>query len=61
MPDYTYDVSGLGMPRLLESIRRSGIQTKFYQASSSGTEVHHLQLHIFWEGGPKIFSGAGPV
>jgi GDP-D-mannose dehydratase len=51
MPEYTGEVSGLGVPRLLEAIRRSGIQTKFHQASSSGTEVHRLQLHIFGEEG----------
>ena len=35
VPEYTGDVSGLGVTRLLEAIRRSGIQTRFYQASSS--------------------------
>ncbi|MHB8067651.1 MAG: GDP-mannose 4,6-dehydratase [Desulfobaccales bacterium] len=35
MPEYTGDASGLGVTRLLEAIRRSGIKTKFYQASSS--------------------------
>jgi GDPmannose 4,6-dehydratase len=35
MPEYTGDVTGLGTTRLLEAIRRSGIRTKFYQASSS--------------------------
>lgn len=35
MPEYTGDVTGLGVTRLLETIRRSGIKTKFYQASSS--------------------------
>jgi GDPmannose 4,6-dehydratase len=35
MPEYTGDVTGLGTIRLLEAIRRSGIQTRFYQASSS--------------------------
>jgi len=35
MPEYTGDVSGLGTTRILEAIRRSGNQTKFYQASSS--------------------------
>jgi GDPmannose 4,6-dehydratase len=35
MPEYTGDVCGLGVTRFLEAIRRSGIQTKFYQASSS--------------------------
>ena len=35
IPDYTGDVTGLGTTRILEAIRRSGIKTKFYQASSS--------------------------
>jgi GDPmannose 4,6-dehydratase len=35
MPEFTGDISGLGTTRLLEAIRRSGIKTKFYQASSS--------------------------
>jgi len=35
MPEYTGDVTGLGTTRILEIIRRSGIQTRFYQASSS--------------------------
>jgi len=35
MPEFTGDVTGIGTTRLLEAIRRSGIQTRFYQASSS--------------------------
>ncbi len=35
MPEFTGDVTGIGTTRLLESIRRSGIKTRFYQASSS--------------------------
>ena len=35
MPEYTSDVTGLGVTRILEAIRRSGIETRFYQASSS--------------------------
>ena len=35
IPEYTADVTGIGTVRLLEAIRRSGIKTKFYQASSS--------------------------
>jgi GDPmannose 4,6-dehydratase len=34
-PEYTGDITGLGTTRILESIRRSGIRTKYYQASSS--------------------------
>jgi GDPmannose 4,6-dehydratase len=35
MPEFTADVTAVGTTRLLEAIRRSGIKTKFYQASSS--------------------------
>lgn len=35
IPEYTGDITGLGTIRLLEAIRRSGIKTRFYQASSS--------------------------
>jgi len=35
IPEYTSDVVGVGTLRLLEAIRNSGIQCRFYQASSS--------------------------
>jgi GDPmannose 4,6-dehydratase len=35
IPEYTGDITGLGTTRLLEAIRQSGIQTKFYNAASS--------------------------
>jgi len=35
MPEYTADITGLSTTRLLEAIRHSGVQTRFYQASSS--------------------------
>jgi len=35
LPEYTGDITGLGTLRLLEAIRNLGINTKFYQASSS--------------------------
>ena len=35
MPEYTGDVTGLGTTRLLEAIRKTGVKTRFYQASSS--------------------------
>jgi len=34
-PEYTGDITGLGTIRLLEAIRKTGITTRFYQASSS--------------------------
>ena len=35
MPEYTGNITALGTTRILESIRRSGLPIKFYQASSS--------------------------
>jgi GDPmannose 4,6-dehydratase len=35
LPEYTGDVTGLGTIRILETIRKSGLKTRFYQASSS--------------------------
>ncbi len=35
LPEYTGDVTGLGTMRILEAIRKSGVKTRFYQASSS--------------------------
>jgi GDPmannose 4,6-dehydratase len=35
IPEYTLDVTGVGTLRLLEAIRESEVQTRFYQASSS--------------------------
>jgi len=35
VPEYTGEVDGLGTVRILEGIRETGLNTKFYQASSS--------------------------
>ena len=35
VPEYTGEVDALGTVRILEAIRETGLQTKFYQASSS--------------------------
>ena len=35
IPEYTAEVGGLGVLRLLEAIKDTGIKTRFYQASSS--------------------------
>ncbi len=35
MPEYTGDVTGMGTIRILDAVRRSGINARFYQASSS--------------------------
>jgi len=34
-PEYTGDVDGIGVVRLLEAIRESGVQTRLYQAGTS--------------------------
>lgn len=35
MPDYTSDVTAVGVVRVLEALRASGVEARFYQASSS--------------------------
>jgi len=35
IPEYTGDITGIATTRILEAIRRSGVKTRFYQASSS--------------------------
>ncbi len=35
IPEYTADVTGLGTIRILEAIKKAGVRTRFYQASSS--------------------------
>jgi GDPmannose 4,6-dehydratase len=35
VPEYTADATGMGTVRILEAIRASGVDTRFYQASSS--------------------------
>lgn len=35
MPEFTGNVTGLGATRLLDAIQRSGVNSRFYQASSS--------------------------
>ncbi|MDD5467791.1 MAG: GDP-mannose 4,6-dehydratase [Anaerolineales bacterium] len=35
LPEYTADITGVGTMRILEAVRKSGIKTRFYQASSS--------------------------
>jgi GDPmannose 4,6-dehydratase len=35
VPEYTAEVSGVGVVRILEAVRETGIRPKFYQASSS--------------------------
>ncbi|MFC1616062.1 GDP-mannose 4,6-dehydratase [Patescibacteria group bacterium] len=49
MPEYTSDIVALGTLRLLDSIKESGIKTKFYQASSSemyGKTLENIQNEV---------------
>jgi GDPmannose 4,6-dehydratase len=63
-PEYTADITGVGTIRLLEAIRRSGIKTRFYQASSSemfgAAKPPQNELTAFYPRSPygvaKVFS-----
>jgi GDPmannose 4,6-dehydratase len=44
VPEYTADVDGIGTLRLLDAIRETGINTRFYQASTS--ELYGKVLEI---------------
>lgn len=64
-PEYTADVTGLGTIRLLDAILDTGIETKFYQASSSEMfgkvmEVPQKETTPFYPRSPygcaKVFS-----
>ena len=35
IPEYTADVTGIGAIRILEAMRETGVESRFYQASSS--------------------------
>ena len=55
-PVYTVEVGGVGTVRLLEAIRDTGVETKFYQASSSEmygkvaeTPYGCAKLYSFWQ------------
>lgn len=56
-PEYTTDVTATGTARLLECIRRMGLQTRFYQASSSEMfgkvrEIPQTELTPFYPRSP---------
>lgn len=57
VPEYTAEVSGVGVVRILEAIREAGIRPKFYQASSSEifgkvTEVPQTEKTPFYPRSP---------
>jgi GDPmannose 4,6-dehydratase len=65
IPEYTADVTGIGTIRILEAIRESDVETRFYQASSSEMfgkvqEVPQTETTPFWPRSPygaaKLFA-----
>src|SRR6201995_3428572 len=65
IPEYTADVTGVGTIRILEAIRETGVNTRFYQASSSEMfgkvqEVPQVETTPFWPRSPygvaKLFA-----
>ncbi len=65
IPEYTADVTGLGTLRILDAIKENGLETKFYQASSSEmfgkvAEVPQTEETPFYPRSPygcaKVFS-----
>src|SRR2546423_8665336 len=57
IPEYTADVTGVGAIRILEAIRETGVETKFYQASSSEMygkvqQVPQTEVTPFWPRSP---------
>ncbi len=50
-PEYTGDITGLGTIRLLEAIRKTGVDARFYQASSSemfgAAPLRRANSHLF--------------
>jgi GDPmannose 4,6-dehydratase len=64
VPEYTCDITGIGALRILEGIRRLGLKTRFYQASSSemfgGTAAPQNEMSRFLPRSPyacaKLFA-----
>jgi GDPmannose 4,6-dehydratase len=65
IPEYTSDVTGVGTIRILEAMRETGIQPRFYQASSSEMfgkvqDVPQRETTPFWPRSPyavaKVFA-----
>ena len=65
IPEYTSDVTGVGTIRILEAMRESGVNSRFYQASSSEMfgkvqAVPQTETTPFWPRSPygcaKVFA-----
>src|ERR1700744_3374028 len=63
IPEYTADVTGVGTIRILEAIRETGVNTRFYQASSSEMfgkvqQVPQTETTPFWPRSPYAVAKA---
>lgn len=65
IPEYTADVTGVGVIRLLEALRETGVGARFYQASSSEMfgkvqDIPQTETTPFWPRSPygvaKVFA-----
>jgi len=65
IPEYTADVTGVGTIRILEAMREAGVESRFYQASSSEMfgkvqDVPQKETTPFWPRSPygvaKVFA-----
>jgi GDPmannose 4,6-dehydratase len=60
IPEYTSDATGMGTVRILEAIRASGVETRFYQAGSSemfgATPPPHSEDTAFYPRSPYAIS-----
>jgi len=65
IPEYTADVTGVGTIRILEAMRETGVDARFYQASSSEMfgkvqQIPQIETTPFWPRSPygvaKVFS-----
>ncbi|MFZ4681440.1 MAG: GDP-mannose 4,6-dehydratase [Terrimicrobiaceae bacterium] len=65
IPEYTADVTGVGTIRILEAMREAGVNSRFYQASSSEMfgkvqDVPQTETTPFWPRSPygvaKVFA-----
>jgi GDPmannose 4,6-dehydratase len=65
IPEYTADVTGVGVIRMLEAMREAGVKSRFYQASSSEMfgkvqEIPQTEKTPFWPRSPygvaKVFA-----
>lgn len=65
IPEYTADITGVGVIRMLEAMREAGVKSRFYQASSSEMfgkvqDIPQTEKTPFWPRSPygvaKVFA-----